>query len=110
MTEIQLINNFFSQFHIECTLDNCEECTGQRTCTKCKADMALYKTFMKSVICVNLCPLGNKEVTNQDGLKVCEKNDVTTSQPPATVTESSTKSMYDTILLSREYKRNSQRK
>ena len=66
--------------------------------------MALYKTFMKSVICVNLCPLGNKEVTNQDGLKVCEKNDVTTSQPPATVTESSTKSMYDTILLSRENK------
>ena len=70
--------------------------------------MALYKTFMKSVICVNSCPLGNKEFTNQDGLKVCEKNDVTTSQAPATVTESS--SMYDTILLSRENKRNSQRK
>ena len=65
---------------------------------------------MKSVICVNSCPLGNKEVTNQDGLKVCEKNDVTTLQAPATVTESSTKSMYGTILLSREYKRNSQRK
>lgn len=61
---------------------------------------------MKSVICVNSCPLGNKEVTNQDGLKVCisEKNDVTTSQTPATVTESSTKSMYDTILSFRENK------
>lgn len=92
--------------HIECTLDECEECTDQRTCTKCKAHTVRYETLMKSVICVNSCPLGNKEVTNQDGLKVCisEKNDVTTSQTPATVTESSTKSIYDAILSFRENK------
>ena len=51
------------------------------TCKKCKGDLALFKTFVGSVICVDNCPRGLKTI-NSSGIKKCVKSVPTTTTVP----------------------------